>query len=119
VRTGCAVLLRAALIGAVGLALGLLESGIAVILAYYAAFFVLALPWLRAGRQAARRDGALVVATGMPFVSFAAATLPPTRTARALSSRTSPRRDSWSASCCSPATTRLPSGWRTCSPASP
>ncbi|QWC84022.1 DUF1624 domain-containing protein [Nocardioidaceae bacterium] len=48
-RLGIAV--RAVLVGAVGLLLGDLESGIAVILAYYAALMVLALPFLglRAG----------------------------------------------------------------------
>lgn len=69
-RAGAAVLLRAALIGAVGLVLGMLESGVAVILAYYAVFFVLALPWLRAGPRTLAAAAA-VVALGMPFVSFA------------------------------------------------
>jgi uncharacterized membrane protein len=69
-RAGAAVLVRAVLIGAVGLLLGLLESGIAVILAYYAVFFVLALPWLRAGPRLLAAAAA-VVAVGMPFVSFA------------------------------------------------
>jgi uncharacterized membrane protein len=69
-RTAAAVLLRAALIGAVGLALGGLESGVAVILAYYAVLFVLALPWLRAGpRTLLVAAGA--VAAAMPFVSLA------------------------------------------------
>lgn len=69
-RTGAAVLLRALLIGAVGLALGMLDSGVAVILAYYAVFFVLALPWLRAGPRTLAAAAA-VVAVGMPFVSLA------------------------------------------------
>jgi uncharacterized membrane protein len=69
-RAGSAVLVRALLIGAVGLALGLLESGIAVILAYYAAFFVLAIPWLRAGPKVLAGAAALT-ALLMPFVSFA------------------------------------------------
>ena len=69
-RAGAAVLLRAVVIGAIGLGLGLLESGIAVILAYYAVFFVLALPWLRAGPRVLAAAAA-VVAVGMPFVSFA------------------------------------------------
>lgn len=69
-RAGAAVLLRAALIGAVGLALGMLDSGVAVILAYYAAFFVLALPWLRAGLRTLAASAA-VVAVGMPLLSFA------------------------------------------------
>jgi len=69
-RSGAALLLRAALIGAVGLGLGMLESGVAVILAYYAVFFVLALPWLRAGTRTLTAAAA-VVAVAMPFVSFA------------------------------------------------
>lgn len=78
-RAGATVLLRAALVGAVGLGLGLLESGVAVILAYYAVFFVLALPWLRAGpRTLAAAAG--VVAVGMPFVSFAVRDELPRRT---------------------------------------
>jgi len=48
----------------------MLESGIAVILAYYAVFFVLALPWLRAGPRTLT-VAAVVVAVAMPFVSFA------------------------------------------------
>lgn len=45
-RARLALLLRALLIGALGLALGHLDSGVIVILAYYAAFFVLLLPFL-------------------------------------------------------------------------
>ena len=69
-RAGAAVLVRAVLIGAVGLALGLLESGVAVILAYYAVFFVLAVPWLRAGTRTLAAAAA-TVAVVMPFVSLA------------------------------------------------
>lgn len=69
-RAGAAVLIRAGLIGAVGLGLGLLESGIAVILAYYAVLFVLAVPFLRAGPKALA-IAAVVVGLAMPFVSFA------------------------------------------------
>ena len=80
-RTAAAVLVRAVLIGAVGLMLGLLESGVAVILAYYAVFFVLALPWLRAGPRLLAAAAA-VVALVMPFVSFAVRDrLPPRDTA--------------------------------------
>jgi hypothetical protein len=68
-RSAAAVLLRAVLIGAVGLALGLLESGVAVILAYYAVFFVLALPWLRAGPRTLAA-AATVTAVLLPFISF-------------------------------------------------
>lgn len=69
-RSTGALLIRAAIIGAVGLALGALDSGIAVILAYYAVFFVLVLPWLRAGPRAAVASAAVVALAG-PFVSLA------------------------------------------------
>lgn len=45
-RRRLALVLRALLIGAVGLALGGLDSGVAVILAYYAVFFLLVQPFL-------------------------------------------------------------------------
>ncbi|MCW2616373.1 MAG: hypothetical protein JWN08_3367 [Frankiales bacterium] len=45
-RRRLALVLRAALIGAVGLGLGALDSGVAVILAYYAVFFLLVQPFL-------------------------------------------------------------------------
>lgn len=45
-RRRLALAVRALLIGAVGLALGELDSGVAVILAYYAVLFLLALPFL-------------------------------------------------------------------------
>ena len=60
-RAAGALTVRALLIGAVGLALGLLDSGVAVILAYYAVFFVLLLPWLRAGRRTLVVSAALVM----------------------------------------------------------
>lgn len=69
-RAGTALVVRALLIGAVGLLLGTLDSGLAVILAYYALFFVLVVPWLRAGSRTLV-GSALVVAVGMPFVSLA------------------------------------------------
>ena len=69
-RSAAAVLVRAVLIGAVGLALGLLETGVAVILAYYAVFFVLALPWLRAGPRVLAGSAA-AVALLAPCLSFA------------------------------------------------
>lgn len=69
-RAAAVVVVRALLLGAVGLVLGLLDSGIAVILAYYAVFFVLALPWLRAGARTLAASAA-VVAAAAPFVSFA------------------------------------------------
>ncbi|HZG96257.1 MAG TPA: heparan-alpha-glucosaminide N-acetyltransferase domain-containing protein [Mycobacteriales bacterium] len=63
------VLVRALLIGAVGLALGDRRSGVAVILAYYALLFVLAIPLLRL-----RRGSLVAVAVGVallgPFVSY-------------------------------------------------
>ncbi len=49
VRRRIALFLRAALIGLAGLALGALESGVAVILAYYAVLFVLVQPFLSWG----------------------------------------------------------------------
>jgi hypothetical protein len=68
---------RAALIGAIGLLLALFDSGVAVILAYYAVLFVLVLPWLRA-RPPVLLASAAVVAVGMPFLSFAVRdSLPP------------------------------------------
>lgn len=69
-RAGAAVVVRAALIGAVGLLLGMLDSGLAVILAYYALFFVLVIPWLRAGLRTLVVSAA-TVAVAMPFVSLA------------------------------------------------
>ena len=69
-RSAAAVVVRAVLIGAVGLALGMLQSGVAVILAYYAVFFVLALPWLRAGPRTLAAAAA-AVAVVLPVVSFA------------------------------------------------
>ncbi|MBX6390808.1 MAG: DUF1624 domain-containing protein [Frankia sp.] len=44
-------LVRAVCVGAIGLVLGALGSGIAIILPYYAVLFVLALPLLRASRR--------------------------------------------------------------------
>lgn len=69
-RAGTAVVVRAALIGAVGLLLGLLDSGLAVILAYYGLFFVIVIPWLRAGLGSLVASAA-TVAVAMPFVSLA------------------------------------------------
>lgn len=68
-RDGAALVVRAALICLVGLALGELESGVAVILAYYGVLFVLVVPWLGAGTRTLLA-GAAVVAAGMPVVSF-------------------------------------------------
>ena len=61
--------LRALLIGALGLQLGGLDSGVAVILAYYAVFFLLLLPFLR---WPARRLAitAVTVALVVPQVSY-------------------------------------------------
>lgn len=69
-RDGVALVLRALLIGAVGLGLGRLDSGVAVILAYYAVFFVLLVPWLAAGTRVLWAS-AVVVAAVVPVVSFA------------------------------------------------
>jgi uncharacterized membrane protein YeiB len=80
-RSAATVLVRSLLIGAVGLALGMLESGVAVILAYYAMFFVLVLPWLRAGPRVLL-PSAVGVALTVPFFSFAVRDgLPPRDTA--------------------------------------
>lgn len=68
-RSAAALLIRALVIGAVGLGLGALDSGVAVILAYYAVFFVLLLPWLRAGPRVLLGSAA-VVAVAVPFLSF-------------------------------------------------
>jgi uncharacterized membrane protein len=68
-RLSLALTVRAVLLGLVGLALGALDSGLAVILAYYAVLFVLALPLLgaRPGRLAA---AALATAVLVPVLSF-------------------------------------------------
>ena len=65
---GVRLAVRALLIGAVGLGLGTLESGVAVILAYYAVLFVIGLPFLGlgAGRLAALAAGWVLAA---PVVS--------------------------------------------------
>ena len=70
VRASGALLVRALLIGLLGLALGSVESSIAVILAYYGLLFVVAVPVLgvRPGRLAA---AALAVAVVVPLVSYA------------------------------------------------
>jgi uncharacterized membrane protein YeiB len=68
-RSGAALVVRALIIGAIGLALGALDSGVAVILAYYALFFVLLLPWLRAGPRVLLTSAALV-AVLVPIVSL-------------------------------------------------
>lgn len=59
---------RAAAIGAVGLVLGGVESGVAVILAYYALLFVLAVPLLRLA-PAALAAVAVVAAVAVPVGS--------------------------------------------------
>ena len=67
-RAYAAVAVRAVLIAALGLALALLDSGVAVILTYYGVLFLLALPWLRAG-PAVLLVSAVVVAVVVPFLS--------------------------------------------------
>lgn len=69
-RACAALVVRAVLIGAVGLALGSADSGVAVILAYYAVLFVLVLPWLRAGPRVLATSAAVIAAV-VPFVSLA------------------------------------------------
>jgi len=63
-----ALTVRAALIGAVGLALGYPDSGVAVILAYYAVLFLLAVPLLRL-RSAVLAGIAAAVAFAVPVAS--------------------------------------------------
>jgi hypothetical protein len=68
---------RAGIIGAIGLLLALFDSGVAVILPYYAVLFVLVLPWLRA-RPPVLLASAAAIAVGMPLLSFAVRdSLPP------------------------------------------
>ncbi len=68
-RARLRLLLRALLIGALGLWLGGLEVDVAVILAYYAVFFVLLLPFL--GWPPRRLlAAAAVVAVGAPLLSY-------------------------------------------------
>lgn len=69
-RASAAITVRAVLLGLVGLALGELDSGVAVILVYYAALFVLALPWLGAGPRTLLASAA-VIAVVVPVGSFA------------------------------------------------
>ena len=69
-RASRALLVRGLLLGGIGLALGLLDSGLAVILAYYALLFVVALPVLGL-RPRVLAVAALVVAVTVPLVSFA------------------------------------------------
>ena len=69
-RAAPVIAVRAALIGAIGLLLALFDSGVAVILAYYAVFFVLVLPWLRA-RPPLLLVSAAAVALLVPFLSLA------------------------------------------------
>jgi hypothetical protein len=68
-RAALSVAVRAAIIGAVGLLLAVFDSGVAVILAYYALYFVLVLPWLRA-RPPLLLVSAAVVALVVPVLSF-------------------------------------------------
>lgn len=68
-RSGAALLVRAALVGLVGLLLGSVDSGVAVILAYYGLLFVLVWPWLRAGPRVLTASAAVVAAV-LPVVSF-------------------------------------------------
>lgn len=70
VRWSAALVVRGLLIGAIGLLLPLLESGAAVILAYYAALFIVAVPLLGLGSRRLAAIG-LAVAVVAPFVSSA------------------------------------------------
>ena len=66
-RSAAATFVRALLIGLLGLAVGIPDSGVAVILVYYAVFFVLAIPLLRLP-VAALAVVSLVVAVGAPVL---------------------------------------------------
>jgi len=68
-RWSAALVLRAFVVGLIGLLLAVLDTGVAVILAYYAALFVLAVPLLGLGP---RRLAALAVTVAllMPALSF-------------------------------------------------
>ena len=68
IRAGVAV--RGLAIGAIGLSLGYADSGVAVILAYYAVFFLLAVPLLRL-RADLLAGFALAVAVVVPVLSHA------------------------------------------------
>ncbi len=60
-RTGAAgLVVRSVLIGVLGLLLGSLDSGLAVILAYYAVLFVLVIPLIRLGTEALVASAVLV-----------------------------------------------------------
>ena len=67
-RAATATFIRALLIGVVGLAIGIPDSGVAVILVYYAVFFLLAIPLLRLP-AVALAVLSLVVAVGAPLLS--------------------------------------------------
>ena len=67
-RAAAATFVRAVLIGVVGLAVGVPDSGVAVILAYYAVLFVLAIPLLRLPFRALVPI-ALLLAVGAPVLS--------------------------------------------------
>jgi len=68
--TAAGVLARAAVIGTIGLALGSLDSGVAVILPYYAVFFALMTPLLRLPTPALVAV-AVAAATVVPVASHA------------------------------------------------
>jgi uncharacterized membrane protein len=63
-------LVRAALIGAIGLIVGMADSGVAVILVYYAVLFVLAIPLLPLSARILTPLAA-VLAVGVPILSYA------------------------------------------------
>lgn len=66
--SGVGLLVRSVLIGLLGLLLGSLDSGLAVILAYYAVLFVLVIPLIGLGTRALAVV-AVVVAGGVPVLS--------------------------------------------------
>lgn len=69
-RTASALVVRGLVVGLVGLLLAELDTGVAVILAYYAVLFVVAVPLLGLGPRRLAALG-ITVALVAPFVSFA------------------------------------------------
>jgi uncharacterized membrane protein len=69
-RWSVSLVLRAAVVGLVGLLLAELDAGVAVILAYYAVLFVVAVPLLGLGPRLLAAL-AVTLALGAPFLSFA------------------------------------------------
>ena len=95
---------RALVIGLLGLLLGGLDTGIAIILTYYGVLFVLGLPFTLLGVRALLPLTVAWVALA-PVVSHLVRPHLPERGSTARPSSSSPTPGSWRASCSSPATT--------------